>query len=207
MQKLLSITALSLVIGTPLAANAEETDLAARQAAAQAAAQTLVGRLGDRLKQELSTGGPQQAIGVCRDVAPLIAGELSRANGWRVTRVSDRVRNPMLGTPDAWEQEVLAKFQQRIAAGEKPAEIAFGAVVDEPAGRYYRFMKAIPTQAACLNCHGDPATIATPVKTELQRQYPFDRATGYSEGELRGAISIKQPLDIPLVPTAAKPAP
>lgn len=206
MQKFLSITALSFVIGIPLAASAEETDVAARQAAAKAAAQTLVAQLGDKLKQAQSTGGPQQAIGVCRDVAPQIAGELSRANGWRVTRVGTRVRNPMLGTPDAWEQEVLAKFQQRIAAGGKPAEIAFGAVVDEPAGRYYRFMKAIPTQAACLNCHGDPASIAAPVRAELRRHYPFDRATGYSEGELRGAISIKQPLDIPLVPTKAKPA-
>lgn len=196
MHRTLLITVLCIAL--PFAANAAEDDLAARQAAAKTTAQTLVKRLGEKLKQELATGGPGQAIGVCRDVAPQIAGELSRANGWRVTRVGTRVRNPMLGMPDAWEQEVLAKFQQRIAAGEKPEDIGFGEVVSEPGGKYFRFMKAIPVQDACLKCHGDPAAIAEPVKAELQKHYPFDRATGYSLGELRGAISIKQPLDIPL---------
>lgn len=203
MYKTLLIT---LLVGGGLiavdATHSADDDLAQRQAAAKAATQTLVTRLGASLKQEMSAGGPQAAIAVCRDVAPQIAGELSRANGWRVTRVGTRVRNPMLGTPDAWEQGVLARFQQRIAAGEKPTEVAFGELVAEPGGRYYRFMKAIPTQEACLSCHGDPAKIAEPVRTELQRHYPFDRATGYGLGELRGAVSIKQPLDVPLVQAA-----
>ena len=203
MYKTLVIT---LLIGAGLAvvstARAEDSDEAQRQAAAKAVAQTLVGQLGAKLKQEMGVGGPQAAITVCRDAAPQIAGELSRANGWRVTRVGTRVRNPMLGTPDAWEQDVLAKFAQRFAAGEPPAEVAFGEIVAEPAGRYYRFMKAIPTQEACLSCHGDPAKIAAPVRAELQRHYPFDRATGFQTGELRGAVSIKQPLDIPLIQAA-----
>lgn len=199
MHRTLLITTLSLAFAVPLAAGAAEGDLAARQAAAKDAAQSLVKRLGAKLQEEMAAGGPGQAIGVCRDVAPQIAGELSRANGWRVTRVGTRVRNPMLGMPDAWEQEVLGKFQQRIAAGEKPADIAFGEVVSEPGGQYFRFMKAIPVQEACLNCHGDPAKLAEPVKAELQKHYPLDRAIGYSLGELRGAISIKQPLDIPLI--------
>lgn len=198
MQRTLLITAVCVALGLPLAAGATEDDLGARQAAATAAAQTLVKRLGEKLQQELAAGGPGQAIGVCREVAPQIAGELARANGWRVTRVGTRVRNPMLGMPDAWEQTVLAKFQQRVAAGEKPADIGFGEVVSEPDGKYFRFMKAIPMQEACLKCHGDPAAIAEPVKAELQKHYPFDRATGYKLGELRGAISIKQPLTMPL---------
>ena len=197
---------MTLLIGGGLAAagtvRAMDDDITQRQAAAKAATQSLVGRLGERLKEEMSAGGPHAAITVCRDVAPQIAGDLSRANGWRVTRVGTRVRNPMLGIPDAWEQEVLAKFEQRFAAGEPPADVAFGEVVAEPDGRYYRFMKAIPTQDACLSCHGDPAKIAAPVRAELQRHYPLDRATGYRVGELRGAVSIKQPLDGPLIQAA-----
>lgn len=197
-------TTLLIAAGLLAAAGARAADdeLAQRRTAARTAAQTLVGQLGEKLKQEMAAGGAQAAIEVCRDAAPQIAGELSRANGWRVTRVGTRVRNPMLGMPDAWEQTVLATFQQRIAAGEKPADIAYGEVVAEPDGRYYRFMKAIPTQEACLSCHGDAAKIAAPVRAELQRHYPFDRATGYAVGELRGAISIKQPLDVPLVRAA-----
>jgi hypothetical protein len=193
---------LGVLIAAPQFA-AGEDDLAARQAAAKAATQQLVQQLGAKLKQEMAAGGAPAAIAVCRDAAPQIAGELSRANGWRVTRVSARVRNPMLGTPDAWEQGVLADFEKRVAQRENPADIARAEVVEEPSGRYFRFMKAIPVQAACLNCHGPADKIADPVKAQLKTHYPLDRATGYSEGDLRGAVSIKQPLDIPLV--AAQP--
>jgi hypothetical protein len=33
------------------------------------------------------------------------------------------------------------------------------------------------------------------VKTVLRKHYPSDRATDYRVGDLRGAISIKQPLE------------
>lgn len=36
------------------------------------------------------------------------------------------------------------------------------------------------------------------VKAELDKQYPYDQARDYKIGDLRGAISIKQPMDIPL---------
>lgn len=51
--------------------------------------------------------------GLCR------SGRLSRERGWRVTRVGTRVRNPLLGKPDAWEQQVLAGFTERAAKGKK----------------------------------------------------------------------------------------
>ena len=175
-----------------------EDDVAARKAAAEAAAQSLVQDLGARLKQEMSAGGPQQAIAVCRDAAPQIAGELSRANGWRVTRVSTKVRNPMLGTPDVWEQGVLTQFSERVAKGESPAGMAHSEVVEEPSGQYFRYMKAIGVQPACLHCHGSGAQITEPVRAELQRYYPLDQGTGYAAGDLRGAISIKQPMNMPL---------
>lgn len=193
---------LGILIAIPQFAAAAD-ELAARQAAAKAATQQLVQQLGEKLKQEIATGGAPAAIAVCRDAAPQIAGELSRSNGWRITRVSTRVRNPMLGMPDAWEQQVLADFETRVAQGENPADLARAEVVEEPSGRYFRFMKAIPVQAVCLNCHGAADKIAEPVQAKLKALYPMDRATGYSEGELRGAVSIKQPLDIPLV--AAQP--
>ncbi|HSJ47680.1 MAG TPA: DUF3365 domain-containing protein [Gammaproteobacteria bacterium] len=173
-------------------------DVEQRQQRAAAATKSLVQQLGGALKKEMEAGGPAQAIGVCRDLAPKIAGELSRENGWRVTRVGTRVRNPLLGTPDAWEQQVLKDFQVRAAGGEAVADMSFSAVVEEPDGRYFRFMKAIPLQAACLNCHGPAEKIASSVQEQLASHYPMDRAVGYREGELRGAVSIKQPLDLPL---------
>lgn len=179
-------------------------DLAAREQAARAAAGAFVQKLGGALKAELAKGGPDNAILVCRELAPQIAGEISRANGWQVTRVGTRVRNPMLGLPDAWESQVLADFAARAAKGEKYPDMTHGEVVDIGGARHYRFMKAIPVQEACLKCHGSADQIPDSVKAKLAETYPHDRATGYKVGDLRGAVSIIQPLDIPLA--AAQPA-
>lgn len=177
-------------------------DLAAREQAARSASGAFVQKLGGALKAEMQKGGPEQAILVCRDLAPQIAGELSLANGWKVTRVGTRVRNPLLGLADDWERKVLADFEARAAKGEKYPDMVFGEVVELGGARHYRFMKAIPTQEACLSCHGPAAKIPDGVKAKLAGVYPHDRATGYQVGELRGAVSVIQPLDIPLVPAA-----
>ena len=55
-------------------------------------------------------------------------------------------------------------------------------------------MKAIPTQPMCLQCHGKPADMKDNVKAILAKEYPEDKAVGYSLGEIRGAISIKHKL-------------
>jgi hypothetical protein len=107
------------------------------------------------------------------------------------------VRNPLLGMPDAWEQKVLGEFAERATKGEAFSGMTQSEVVTEPGGRYYRFMKAIAVQPQCLLCHGPVATIPGEIQQRLKAQYPFDTATGYQAGELRGAVSIKQPFDEP----------
>lgn len=168
-------------------------DDAARTDEARAIAASLASGLGGKLQEAIKSGGPAAAIGVCTSVAPTMTGALSRQRGIKVTRVSQKVRNPLLGTPDAWEQGVLAAFEARLAKGEAPDKLEFAETVSEPAGKYFRYMKALPTQPLCLNCHGDPAGFAQEVREALARDYPADRATGYVVGQLRGAISIKQP--------------
>lgn len=163
-------------------------------AASRTAASQLTQQLGAELKQALAAGGPAGAIGVCRDVAPRLAGELSRGSGARVARVSLRTRNALLGTPDAWEQDVLADFDRRAAAGEKPDALERYETVTEPAGRYFRYMKAIPVQPLCLACHGAPEQIAPEVQQALRDAYPHDRATGYAPGQIRGAVTVKRPI-------------
>lgn len=168
-------------------------DLAEETAQARATAGQLAQQLGGALKKELAAGGPEGAIGVCKQAAPEIAGNLSRQSGSRVARVSLRVRNAMLGHPDAWEQSVLAEFDRRAAAGEKPDTIEYSEIVTEPAGRYFRYMKAIPVQPLCLSCHGTADAIAPSVRDRLATEYPHDRATGYTVGQIRGAVTIKKP--------------
>ena len=164
----------------------------------QAAKQTVMlfaKELGGTLKAELGKAGLSGAIGVCRDIAPVIANRLSLQNGWKVSRVGTRVRNPMVGTPDAWEQQVLAGFRTRVAQGESYQEMSHSEIVQEPGGRYFRFMKPIPVQEACLACHGNVDDVAEPVRNALAESYPHDQAINYKLGDLRGAFSIKQPLE------------
>ncbi len=188
---LIRAAALSVVIhaGSAPAADLEEREQAARDATA-----AFLAELGSTLKKQLSEGGPAAALQVCSEAAPRIANRISLERGWRVTRVGTRVRNPMLGTPDAWEQQVLQDFATRGAQGERFAEMAHVEVVEEPAGRYFRFMKPIATQSVCLLCHGTADAMAPDVASTLEQLYPHDRARDYHEGELRGAVSIKQPM-------------
>ena len=128
-----------------------------------------------------------------KHAAPAIAAELSRKTGWKVGRVSLKTRNAALGLPDAWEQKVLADFAKRMEKG-KSADLEHAEIVEEPQGRFYRYMKAIPTQGACLRCHGTDADIPRDVRDALKSAYPHDRAVGYALGQIRGGFSIKRPL-------------
>jgi Protein of unknown function (DUF3365) len=163
-------------------------------AASRAAAGQLIQQLGAQLKGELAKGGPDAAVAVCKTIAPDLAGRISREKGWRVSRVSLKTRNPLLGSPDAWEQRRLEEFDRRVAAGEKAEALELGEVVEEPTGRYYRYMKALPVQPLCLVCHGTADTIPAAVQQRLRSEYPHDRATGYSAGQVRGAVTVKRPL-------------
>lgn len=162
---------------------------------ARGIASQLVQQLGAELKKEMAAGGPVNAIAVCKIAAPDVAGRLSRSNGMKVSRVSLKTRNPMIGQPDAWEQEVLARFDQRAAGGDKPETLEHSEVVTEPQGRYLRYMRAIPVQPLCLSCHGGSESVSKEVAEVLAKEYPHDQARGYTLGQIRGAVTIKQAID------------
>jgi hypothetical protein len=189
-----AFTVLSIVFAIVTPAMAQ-SDIEMETRGARALAGQLLQPLGATLMAELAANGPEGAIGVCKQVAPDIAGSLSRQTGSKVARVSLRTRNAMLGAPDAWEQAVLADFDRKAAAGDKPETLERAEFVDEPAGRYFRYMKAIPVQPMCLACHGAAENIPDGVKQKLALDYPKDRATGYAAGQIRGAVTVKKPLD------------
>ena len=190
-----ALASASAVTFTDAAASGADADTQSRVEAARAVTGDFLKQLGGTMMREMKAGGPTAAMQVCRDVAPGIANDISLEKGWKVTRVGTRVRNPMLGLPDAWEQRVLQDFEKRAAQGEKFETMTFYEVVEEPAGKSLRFMKAIGTAPKCLACHGSAEQIAQPIHTQLQSLYPHDRAINYKVGDLRGAVSIKQPID------------
>ncbi len=169
-------------------------DLSKFQEDSRVIVKDLVAQLGSALQKEMAANGPAAAIKVCKELAPAITSELSRKSGQRVTRVSLKARNPLLGSPDAWEQKVLTDFAARLDKKEAPASIEFAEIVTEPQGAFMRYMKAIPMQEVCLKCHGSPETLAPQVREQLNAGYPHDKAVGYTTGQIRGAFSIKKAL-------------
>lgn len=144
-------------------------------------------------KSQLETVGAENAIPVCKQVAPALAESYSKG-GQVLKRVSLKARNQALGTPDAWEKTALESFDQAQREGKPIDKLETSTVSKDADGRWFRYMKAIPTQPQCLQCHGKPADISSGMKAKLATEYPNDKATGYSVGEIRGAISIKRKL-------------
>lgn len=143
------------------------------------------------LKHAMREGGPGNAIQVCKTKAPKIAAEISEKQDWRVARTSLKLRNP-LNEPDPWELKVMQEFEKRKAAGEEIKTLEYAEIVTTDGKKQFRYMKAIPTEKLCLQCHGsdiEPDDAAT-----LKKFYPHDQATEFKEGDIRGAFTITQPM-------------
>lgn len=140
------------------------------------------------LQAAMAKSGPEGAIPVCKEMAPQMAADISKESGWVVKRVSLKARNESQATPDAWEKAALEDFDKRAAAGESAAQLEKGEVV----GQEFRYVKALPTQTACLACHGSQDQLTAGVKAALKQLYPNDLATGYTVGQLRGAMSVRK---------------
>ncbi len=145
------------------------------------------------LSEEIARGGPESAIAVCREKAPLMAKAASEQTGWNIRRVSLRNRSPK-AVPDAWERAALEDFDRRAASGESPTTLEKWEVVAEADRKEYRYMRALPVQPICLACHGAPDQLKPEVTTQLQVLYPNDKAVGYSVGQIRGAMTIRKAL-------------
>ncbi len=168
----------------PAANLAPPVDKEALAEQAKAGVQALGGALKAELEAAMKAGGPLAAMSVCQIKAPGLAKAISAEKGMAVKRVSLKNRNPVMGAANAWQTKVLNDFETRKAAGEDPATLAYAEVVDHE----FRFMKAIPTAAVCLGCHG--TNLSPAVAAKLTELYPQDKATGYREGDLRGAFVV-----------------
>ncbi len=145
----------------------------------------LVGQFKKELKSELlsaiNKGGAASAVSVCAEQAPLIASRLSRTHGVKLQRVSDRTRNPL---NEASESQ--ASILEFFANNPYGSNVYF----DDSRDGVSVYAEAIRTDGLCLSCHG--TDLAPEVSNQLQASYPFDTATGYSLGELRGMFSVER---------------
>lgn len=142
------------------------------------------------LKSAIKHGGFEQGINVCKEVADDIALQHSSST-WTITRKSIKNRNPN-NKPTPWELSQLEKLEQLKTSGIAMNKLALSDVISKGDVNEFKFVKAIPTDKLCLNCHGKQ--IQPNVKSLLSKLYPNDLATGYSEGDIRGAFVVSKKL-------------
>ncbi len=157
------------------------------QATAKAAIKNLAGALQAELKTAMQTGGPVAAIAVCNMQALPITAQVAAGHGLNLSRVSLKTRNPA-NAPNAWQTDVLQDFEKRRAAGEDVNQLTWSETADGGGAKEFRFMKAIPTGGVCLACHG--TALSPDISRVLNELYPDDQATGFSEGDIRGAFVV-----------------
>ncbi len=168
-----------------------DTQAKAEVMAAKAAIKEFAGALQTELKTAMKAGGPVAAIGVCNTQAMPITEKVASEHGMNLSRVSMKSRNPANAAND-WQSAVLEGFDKKILAGNDITKLGWTETVSVDGGQEFRFMKAIPTGEVCLRCHG--SELAPEVSQALADLYPEDQATGYKEGDIRGAFVVTRKL-------------
>jgi len=149
-------------------------------------------KLQGELQAAMQQGGPVNAISICREKAPQIAIDLATHYQIYVRRTSLKARN-IKNVSACWERKVLEDFEGRFNQGEKIEDLEYKNVAIEDGDRVLHYMKAIPAKPVCLMCHG--SKIAPEVQEQLKKLYPDDEAIGFEVGQIRGAFSLRMPLD------------
>lgn len=167
--------------------NAGQQAANSEQMAAKAAIKEFAGALQMELKTAMKAGGPVAAIAVCNTRTLPISEEVSASHDMAISRVSLKNRNSA-NVPNEWQKAVLEGFESQKAAGENVKTLVWSETVSVGDVEEFRFMKAIPTGAVCLACHGE--NISPEVEQQLSVLYPEDRATGFREGDIRGAFVV-----------------
>ena len=189
MRTRMSLTLIATVLGLSALLWTQDARSLPEYAQARDVARQVLEESRTLLMKELASKGAAGAVDACAAVA-LDLGRKHEAAGWRVRRVSTRLRNPA-DAPDAYEATVLGRF---AADGVKPEAEHVG-VSTEQGKRYLRYLKPIVIPGElCLKCHGDPASMDPKVVEILRSRYPQDRATEHQVGDLRGAVSVRIPL-------------
>lgn len=136
--------------------------------------------LGQNLMSAMQNEGPHYALEFCNVQALPLTDSMSQVHNVSVQRVSDRNRNP-LNKASEKETEYIRSFQQLITNGKDADPI----VIAE--GNKSIFYYPIVTNDMCLKCHGNPEKS---LSEKINKLYPNDLATGYSENEVRGIWKI-----------------
>ncbi len=149
----------------------------AQQELVLSATNALASEMMGELTAALDSGSPDQAIGVCKTIAPAVAAQISEQFSLEIGRTSHKLRNP-----DNFPPEWAEAFVREVA--EQPIYVV------GPNGELGALLP-IRLKAECQMCHGPVETIDDEILTAVKASYPSDQAVGFAEGDLRGWFWIE----------------
>jgi hypothetical protein len=133
----------------------------------------------------INKGGLQHAVDYCNLQASPLIDSLSEKYDAKISRVSDRYRNPQ-NKPGELDFIVMQTYQRQLAEGSE-----LQAHLEITADEVVFYSPILILNPACLNCHGEPGSTMEQANLDfIKSKYPEDLATGYKLGDLRGLWKI-----------------
>ena len=134
------------------------------------------------LTQKISEKGAENALEFCNVNAIPLTESVAKNHKINIKRVSDQPRN-QLNIANEKEIKYINLFKERIANGEKL----------KPEVVTQQLYVPIITNSMCLQCHGKIEESNPKLATKIKQLYPKDKATGYSENQVRGIFVVNLP--------------
>ncbi len=186
MKKLTLIALCSLsLMANPYESNKEELDSVIKTG--QEVSSTLLKTLGKNLKKEMKAGGPMAAAKFCTTKAYALTASVDSKYGKdvHVKRISLKERNP--ANQAKGEEKAIIESLGNL---QKSGVVLPPYLVERVNKDTYKFYKPLViNKQVCLKCHGDIGKNQK-LSQYLKTTYPHDKATGYSMGDLRGAVVV-----------------
>lgn len=150
-------------------------------------ATNLIQTLGKNLKQHLKSDGPLGAATFCSTQALALTDNVTAQYGKNISvkRISLKARNPVNAAQGS--EKVIMEALQNLHSNGVILPKYIVERVDATTAKYYKPLRI--TKEVCLKCHGNIAE-NTKLSALLKQTYPNDKATGYTMGDLRGAIVV-----------------
>ena len=196
--------ALAVSACEPRAERPAKADILAARQAALSFDQRMKREIIDRIMREED---PVAVYLAYADHVPGWGKEISDAALPDFSRTALGTRNPA-NAPDDWERRQMELFNFMADSGQDPEAFEAAEIVQEGPEKVFRWLRPVVMSEACLTCHGEAPD--SRIKLLLGQEYPLDEASGYSEGQLGGAYSVRKVLEVdgkPPPPYVPQPLP
>ncbi|MFV0592730.1 MAG: DUF3365 domain-containing protein [Draconibacterium sp.] len=129
----------------------------------------------------IQKGGTEFAVGFCNIKASPLVDSLSQIFSCRISRVSEKNRNP---------ENSLNKTEENLWETFRNGNQADTLLKSNKSFIYYKRINT--SMPACLKCHGNTESeINGATLQRIQTLYPNDRATGYKLNDFRGLWKVE----------------